>query len=83
MAQAKASDGNISADARTINGIHHTVTVWENEHAMRRFLYRGAHRQAIKAFPSFATGKTVGFLADAPPRWDQVHAIWLETAVNV
>ncbi|MEL6235511.1 MAG: hypothetical protein AAFR46_14000 [Pseudomonadota bacterium] len=83
MAQAKQSEGNISADARTINGIHHTLTVWDSEQAMRRFLYRGAHRHAIKAFSSFATGKTIGFLADQPPPWDQVHDIWRESGVDV
>ena len=77
MLQAKRSDGNILAEARTINGVHHTLTVWESEEAMRRFLYRGAHRHAIKAFPSIASGKTFGFVTDAPPRWDQVHEIWL------
>jgi len=72
MAQARAADGNISATARTINGVNHTMTVWENETAMRRFLYRGAHRQAIAAFPAIADGKTFGFHADAPPGWDEV-----------
>ena len=76
MSQAKRADGIISADARTINGVHHTLTVWESETAMRRFLYRAAHRKAIKAFPEFASGKTFGFLTNEPPGWDQVHEIW-------
>ncbi|MEO1280224.1 MAG: hypothetical protein AAFV69_00670 [Pseudomonadota bacterium] len=61
MVQAKKADGNISADARTIKGIQHTLTVWESETAMKRFLYRGVHANAIRAFPSIATGKTYGF----------------------
>ena len=78
MAQAKRSEGIISADARTINGIRHTLTVWESETAMRRFLYRGAHRRAIRAFPAIAAGKTFGYVTDQPPSWDQVHQLWLE-----
>ena len=78
MAQAKRSDGIISADARTINGIRHTLTVWETETAMRRFLYRGAHRRAIRVFPAIAAGKTFGYVTGEPPDWDQVHEIWLE-----
>lgn len=78
ISQATQSEGNISAEARTINGVHHTLTVWENETAMRRFLYRGAHKNAIKAFPSFASGKTFGFNTNTPPHWDQVHELWLE-----
>ena len=76
MRQAKRSEGNLFAEARTINGIRHTLTVWETETAMRRFLYRGPHREAIKAFPSLATGKTFGYVTDAPPDWDQVHQMW-------
>lgn len=78
MYQATQSDGNLLAEARTIRGVHHTLTVWEDETAMRRFLYRGAHRDAIKAFPDFAYGKTFGFVTDEPPRWDQVHELWLK-----
>ena len=78
MAQAKRSEGIVSAEAKTINGIHHTMTIWESETAMRRFLYRGTHRRAVKAFPEIASGKTFGFWTDHPPGWDQVHRIWRE-----
>jgi hypothetical protein len=65
MQQAEDAPGNISAEARIINGIHHTLTVWENEAAMR-------------AFHLMATGKTLGFSADTPPNWDEVHRLWLD-----
>lgn len=78
MAQAKRSAGIVSADARTINGVRHTLTVWESEATMRQFLYRGPHRRAIRAFPGIASGKTFGYVTDKPPGWDQVHQIWLE-----
>ena len=78
MAQARRSHGNISADARTIEGVRHTLSVWESETAMRRFLYRGAHRRAVRAFPGLATGKTFGYVAAEPPGWDEVHRLWLE-----
>ncbi len=78
MRQAMQAPGNISASNRTINGIHHTLTVWDNEAAMRAYLVQGAHLQAMKAFRSIATGKTIGFEAETPPDWSQVHQIWLE-----
>lgn len=78
MRQAKAAAGNISADAQTINGVHHTLTVWESERAMRCFLYQGAHGKAIRAFGSIATGKTFGFETDQVPQWSDVHALWRE-----
>lgn len=78
MGQARRAPGNILAEAKTIDGVHHTRTVWESEADMRRFLYRGAHRAAIRAFPDIASGKTFGYAADDVPDWDEVHALWLE-----
>ena len=78
MRQAMRAAGNISASAQTINGIHHTLTVWKDEASMRAYLVQGAHLQAVKAFRSIATGKTIGFEADIPPAWSEVHQIWLE-----
>lgn len=78
MRQAMQASGNISASAQTINGIHHTLTVWKDEAAMRTYLVQGAHLQAMKAFRGIATGKTIGFFAETPPDWSEVHQIWLE-----
>lgn len=82
MAQALNSKGLVSADARTIDGFHHTLSVWENEASMRDYLGTGAHLTAMRAFKSIATGKTVGYLASARPTWSDAHAIWLAQAVE-
>ncbi len=50
MRQAYAAPGLISAQARKIRGVHHTVTLWDNEAAMRAYLVTGAHLGAMKAF---------------------------------
>jgi quinol monooxygenase YgiN len=76
MRQAQTAEGNLSAEARTIDGIHHTLSVWEDEGAMRRFVGGGAHRRAMKAFPAIATGMTVGFETYQVPDWSDVHEIW-------
>jgi len=78
MRQARRADGILSAEAKTIQGVHHTRTVWKSEADMRRFLYRGAHRQAIRAFPDIAIGKTFGFVTPKVPDWDEVHVLWRE-----
>jgi hypothetical protein len=83
MRQAQSAPGLISAEARLINGIHHTLTVWETEAAMRAYLITGAHLAAMKAFQGFATGRTVGFLSKSAPRWDEVHEIWERRGKNV
>ncbi len=77
MTQAKRAPGNRSAEARTIDGVHHTLSVWDDEQAMRAYLGSGAHLRALRAFRQIATGKTIGFVANAAPSWDEVHDIWL------
>ncbi len=74
--QARRAPGNLHTDVKTIDGVRHTITVWEDEKAMRRFLYRGAHARAIRAFAEIAEGKTFGFETTEVPDWDEVHALW-------
>jgi hypothetical protein len=76
MAQAKSAQGLISADAHTINGVHHTLTLWQDRQAMQKFLASGAHLNAMKNFKSIAGGKVLGYEADAAPGWDEVHELW-------
>ena len=83
MAQAQAAPGNISATARRIDGVHHTLTVWDSEAAMRTYLTNGPHLAAMRAFRGMATGKTLGFLAEVAPDWDKAHALWLKSSRTV
>ena len=78
MAQARAAAGNIRADARTIAGVHHTLSVWTDRAAMRAFLTAGHHAVAMRLFPKIATGKTFGFTATEVPDWPEVHRLWRE-----
>lgn len=83
MVQARNAPGNISADARTINGVHHTLSVWTNKDAMRAYLTMGPHLEAMRLLPSIATGKVVGYFAQEAPDWSEVHAIWRDHGRNV
>jgi hypothetical protein len=77
MVQAQSAQGNLKAEAQTINHVHHTLTVWISDEAMRAYLYSGAHAKAIKAFGSIATGKTFGYWSTHIPSWNEVHSLWL------
>lgn len=77
MAQARKAPGNISAQARTINGVHHTLSVWTDKAAMRTYLSTGAHLDAMRLFPKIATGKVIGYATTNIPDWSEVHAIWV------
>ena len=83
MSQARTASGNLRAETRTINGVHHTLSVWQDEAKMRTYLKTGAHLSAMKAFRSIATGKTIGFVAEVAPDWADVHALWLERGRQV
>lgn len=76
MMQVRRAPGCLSASARTINGVQHTLSVWQDDTAMREFVFSGAHLRAVRVFPKIATGKTFGYWADAPPDWDDVPALW-------
>jgi hypothetical protein len=76
MMQAKNAAGNISADARSVAGFQHTLSVWENEAAMRAFLVAGAHKKAMSASRSIGTGRTYGFVSDHVPDWTEALELW-------
>ena len=83
MTQAQGSEGLIRADARMIDGVHHTLSIWKDEQSMRAFLLTGAHKQALQAFRRIATGKTLGYLTTTPPDWSEVNEIWLRDGRDV
>ena len=83
MAQARISVGNLYAHGKVVDGVHHTLSVWTSENAMRAYLTSGAHLAAMKAFRSIATGKTCGFHATQRPDWSEVPAIWQERGREV
>ena len=74
MAQARRAPGNISTDARSVAGMQHTLTVWTDQAAMRAYLVRGAHLQAMRAFGAIATGSVFGFETEAAPDWETALA---------
>ena len=76
MAQARKAPGIISVDARLIDGVHHTLTVWQDRAPMLAYLRSGAHLQAMRAFHGIATGAVMGYEADTPPTWEELPALW-------
>jgi hypothetical protein len=78
MSQAKQADGCLSADARTINGVHHTLSVWQSRDKMLTYLRAGAHLKAMQTFEKIATGKVFGFETVVPPNWSEVHGLWIK-----
>ena len=81
--QARSAAGNTFADARTRNGVQHTLTVWRDREAMRAYMVSGAHLKAMKAFRKIGHGKVVGYEASVVPSWDEALARWDSEAREV
>lgn len=76
MRQAQTAPGNLSVDARRINGIQHTLSVWQDRAAMSTYRGSAAHLEAMRVFPKIGTGHSFGFLTDEVPVWSAVHGLW-------
>ncbi|MDJ0922600.1 MAG: hypothetical protein QNI84_15840 [Henriciella sp.] len=76
MQQVQSADGCLQAQEQTINGIHHTRSVWVSRDKMLAYLRSGAHLKAITVFPKIATGKVYGYVSETVPDWPEVHRLW-------
>ena len=62
MQQAQRAPGNLSVEARTIAGTHHTMSLWQD-------------RAAMRASRSIGTGAVHGYESDAAPAWAELPAL--------
>uniref|UniRef100_A0A7S2XQQ6 DUF3291 domain-containing protein n=1 Tax=Attheya septentrionalis TaxID=420275 RepID=A0A7S2XQQ6_9STRA len=76
MTQARSSEGNISADGNTIQGTHHTLSVWKDRNSMLNYLRKGSHGKAMKIFDDIATGKVYGYESDTIPTWKEARELY-------
>lgn len=81
--QAQKAEGNLFVETKSIRGCHHTLTVWQDKAAMRKFMLSGAHIQAMKVTKDIAdlsNTKTYGYESDHMPTWDEAIEQWEEHA---
>jgi heme-degrading monooxygenase HmoA len=83
FSQAAGAPGNLSTDARMVDGVHHTLTVWTSREAMLTYLKSGAHLKAMKAFRSIGTGRVHGYHTDKAPSWTEALTIWRDEGRSV
>jgi hypothetical protein len=77
--QAQSAPGNISASTKSIRGMEHTITVWEDRASMLKYLRKGAHLQAMKNSKWFGSyGKVYGYNTDTIPNWSDARQLWEE-----
>jgi len=83
MLQAQSAPGNLRAEARTVDDVHHTLSVWVNREAMLAYLRSGPHLEVLRLFREIATGKVLGLLTETVPGWADVPRLWREKGRDV
>ena len=78
IARARRARGNLRVEVRYIPGVHHTLTIWTDEIAMRAFLVNGA-----KVYRRIGTGHPLGFTAHWPPDWEAALQRWVAEAKEI
>lgn len=78
MTQVRTAEGCLRAEAKTIAGVQHTLSVWVDRKAMLNFMMVGAHRDAMRDFRKMAEGSTYGFEAETVPDWQEARRLWQE-----
>lgn len=77
--EAEKAEGNVSTRTQSLNGVQHTLTVWEGKLAMRKFFVAGAHRKAMAitaAVADLEKTKVYGYESDTIPTWDEAIELW-------
>lgn len=74
--QAEAAEGNVYSAVKSVDGYHHTITVWKTKKDMKRYVLSGAHLDAMRQFDEIATGKITAWEGDDIPTWDEALARW-------
>lgn len=78
LRQAESAPGCLLAEAKRINGVFHTVTVWNSREETRAFAGSGIHKKAVKVFSRFFTGHILGYEATEVPTWPEAHRSCLD-----
>jgi len=71
--QTKQERGFVSMKSTGFGYMHYTLSVWENEEALKRFARNGAHLEAMKQSRSIASEiRTYTFQSEQVPQWNEV-----------
>lgn len=76
MRQAQRAEGCLSAEARRVGAVFHTLSVWESREAMLAYLRKGPHGRAMTRARRIGHGKVLGFDAEEAPSWEVALCRW-------
>ena len=74
---AQKADGCLICEATTLNGYHHTFTVWEDKTSMMKYRASPAHKRTMKVYTKVADhGKVYGYETHDIPTWNDALEAW-------
>ena len=78
---AQTAEGCLFCEAKTLNGYHHTFTVWQDKASMMKYRASPAHRKTMKVYSKVADhGKVYGYEANSIPSWADALRGWQSNA---
>lgn len=80
---AQTAEGCLVCETKTLNGCHHTFTVWRDKISMMKFRASPAHLKTMKVFSQIAYGKVYGYEASGVPSWNDALEAFNEHARDV
>jgi hypothetical protein len=80
--QAQTAKGNLHVSAKKMKGYRCTLSAWDSRDSMLAFMKNGAHKSAMKAFHSIATGRIYGYDAETLPTWEEAFTLLMEKGRN-
>ena len=74
---ALKAEGNVYSSIFAMNGVQHTLTVWENKEAMQKFMRGDAHSKAMRSLKEVSRYvKVHGYWTNQIPSADEAIMEW-------
>ena len=67
---AQKAEGCLICESKTVNGYHHTFTVWRDKTSMMNYRASPVHLKTMKVFSRIAYGKVYGYETSNIPTWN-------------
>lgn len=79
ISQLKKQEGFVRLKNTGFGYLHFTLSAWETEEAMKEFVRKGAHWNAMKNSSTIATEiRTYSFVGDQLPDWKEAKKLLFE-----
>ena len=80
---AQKAEGCLICETKTLNGYHHTFTVWKDKTSIMKYRASPVHLKTMKVFSKIAYGKVCGYEANKIPTWSDAFKAFNDYARDV